>query len=108
MTSAASGRKKVVARIRITESRNYSEQEASALTGVRPDLLRYYCRIGLLGRERALEKNPIFDDTAVYEIRRVEGLRAEFGINRRALPLFCDLLRRVERLQNEIRYLRGP
>jgi DNA-binding transcriptional MerR regulator len=108
MTTARSGGKRVVARIRIAESGNYSEAEASALTGVRPDLLRYYCRIGLLGRERALEKAPIFDDTALYEIRRVEGLRIEFGINRRALPLFCHLLRRVERLQDEIRYLRGP
>ena len=108
MTSAHSRKKRVVARIRISAVRNYSELEASAETGVSPELLRYYRKVGLLGRDRAIKKDPIFDDSALFEIRRIERLRTEFGVSRRALPLFCELFRRVEHLQNEVRYLRGP
>jgi DNA-binding transcriptional MerR regulator len=108
MSASAFRRKRLVARIRLSSSEAYSVAEASANTGVSQDLLKYYCRTGLLGRKFALEENPTFDDSALYEIRRIERLRTEYGVSRRALPLFCDLFRQVERLQNEIRFLRGP
>ncbi len=103
-------RKRILARIQViaTGPANHSLEAAAALTGVRPDLLKYYCRAGLLGRERADAKAPTFDDGALYEVRRIEHLRQAYGVTRRALPLFCDLLRQVERLQDEVRFLRGP
>ncbi len=102
--------KKMLARIEVIEVRpiRHSLAEAAALTGVRPDLLRYYCRVGLLGRERARGGAPLFDDDALYEVRRIEHVRQAYGVTRRALPLFCDLLRQVDRLQEEVRFLRGP
>jgi DNA-binding transcriptional MerR regulator len=103
-------RKKTLARIEVivTGPAGHSLKAAAALTGVRPDLLRYYCRAGLLGRERAGASDPVFDDNALYEVRRIEHVRQAYGVTRRALPLFCDLLRQVERLQDEVRFLRGP
>ncbi len=110
MSAFVGRRKNVLARIQVfvTGPAVHSLVEAAALTGVRPDLLRYYCRAGLLGRERAGTAAPTFDDGALYEVRRIEHLRQAYGVTRRALPLFCDLLHQVERLQAEVRFLRGP
>lgn len=87
----------------------YSLETAARLTGVHPELLRYYCRQGLLGRDRATpDEEPEFDDDALYEVRRIEHFRRHHGVNRQALPVLCELWRTVDRLKRELRFLRGP
>jgi DNA-binding transcriptional MerR regulator len=88
----------------------YSLETAAHLTGVHPELLRYYCQRGLLGDAHAATENgePTFDDNALYEVRRIEHFRRHHGINRQALPLLCELWREIERLKSELRFLRGP
>jgi DNA-binding transcriptional MerR regulator len=87
----------------------YSLETAARLAGVHPEMLRYYCRLGLFGEARARpETELIFDDDTLYELRRFEHYRRHLGVNRRALPLLCELWREVERLQTELRFLRGP
>ncbi len=86
---------------------HYTLAAAARLTGVHPDLLRYYCRSGLLGEARThAEAEPAFDDTALYEVRRIEHFRRHHDVNLRALPLVCELAHEVERLQEELRFLR--
>ncbi len=88
---------------------HYSLATAAALTGVHPDLLRFYCATGLLGDGRTgTDRDPVFDDNAIYEARRIEHYRRHHGINRHALPLIFALSREVDRLQAELRFLRGP
>ena len=66
-------------------------------------------RQGLLGPERTdPDDDPTFDDNALYEIRRIEHFRRHHGVNRRALPLLCELWREIDRLKSELRFLRGP
>lgn len=85
----------------------YSLEVAAVLTGVHPDLLRYYCQIGLLGAERAdPNEEPVFDDHALYAVRKIDHLRRHQGVNLHALPLVCQLSREVERLRAELRFLR--
>jgi DNA-binding transcriptional MerR regulator len=87
----------------------YSLEAASNLTGVHPDMLRYYCRAGLLGDYyAALTVDPTFDDDALYEVRRIEHYRRDQGVNLHALPVICALQREVEQLRAELRFLRGP
>jgi len=87
----------------------YSLETAAGLAGVHPDLLRYYCQYGLFGPARdQTEIEPTFDDDAVYELRRIEDYRRHHGVNRQALPLLWELSHEVERLQAELRFLRGP
>lgn len=87
----------------------YSLSTAAHLTGVHPELLRHYCQLGLVGGPRAeAEYEPTFDDNALFEVRRIEHFQRDLGVNRQALPLICGLLREVDRLQTEIRFLRGP
>lgn len=97
--------------VRVTEvsPATYSVETAAELAGVPPDLLRYYCRLGLLGETRTRrEADPILDDDALYELRRFEHYRRHHRVDRATLRLICSLRREVERLQAEIRFLRGP
>jgi DNA-binding transcriptional MerR regulator len=72
-------------------------------------MLRYYCRLGLLGAERAEDEHePIFDEEALHEVRRIEHYRRHLAVGRQALPLVCELRRQAERQQIEIHFLRSP
>lgn len=83
-------------------------EEAARLAGIHPDMLRYYCRRGLFGDARAApETEPLFDDDALYELRRFEHYRRHHGVNRQTLRLLCDLWQKIDRLQAEVRALRG-
>ena len=81
-----------------------STEEVSTLTGLHPDLLRHYCRIGLLGESLARrDREPVFDDDALYELRRFEHYRSRRGMGRGTARLVCDLWRELARLRMEPR-----
>ncbi len=87
----------------------YSLETAAHLCGVHPEVLRHYCQIGLFGEARADPMaEPVFDDNALFELRRIEHYRTHHGVSRQTLRHICDLWREVERLQAELRFLRGP
>ena len=82
---------------------------AADLTGVHPDMLRYYCRVGLLGADRTgMWHEPTFDEDALQEVRRIEHYRRHLAVSRQALPLVCQLRREAERRRIEIHFLRCP
>ena len=86
----------------------YSLEAAADLVDIHPEMLRHYCRSGILGKVLARPgADLIFDDTAIYELRRFEHYRRHHGVNRKTLRLLCDLSRELERLRNEVRFLRG-
>ena len=86
----------------------YSLEDAARLGGVHPEMLRYYCRLGVLGETRAQpEAELAFDDDALFELRRFEHQRRHHGIDRNTLRLICGLRRDVDRLQAEVRFLRS-
>jgi DNA-binding transcriptional MerR regulator len=87
----------------------YSLQAVAQLTGVHTDLLSYYCYLGLID---AVCDDPvrglIFERSALGEIRRIEHYRRDLGVQRKALPLICELWREGERLHIELNFLRAP
>ena len=90
------------------EPTTYSLEEAARLAGVHPEMVRYYCQLGLFGEGRARpEAELVFDDDALYEMRRFERYRRHHGVNRQTLRLICDLWREVERMEAELRFLRS-
>lgn len=96
--------------VRVTEAgpASYSLETAARFAGLHPEVLRYYCHLGVLGEERARpDAELIFDDDALYELRRFEHYRRHHGVDRKTLRLICGLRREVERLQTEVRFLRG-
>lgn len=91
-----------------TASAPYSVEEAARLAGVHPDLLRHYHQRGLVFAAGATAGGePVFDDQALYTARRIEHLRRRHGASLSSLPLLCELLREVEELRAEVRFLRG-
>lgn len=86
----------------------YSLEDAARLANLHPEMLRFYCQQGFFGEARRQSSGElIFDDDALFELRRFEHYRRRHGVNRKALRLIAGLSREVERLQNELRFLRG-
>ena len=86
-----------------------SLETAADLTGVHPEMLRYYCRLGLLGPHRAKrDREPTFNEEALHEVRRIEHYRRHLAVSRQALPLVCELRREAERQHIEIHFLHCP
>ena len=84
----------------------HSLWDAAHLTGVPPEMLRYYCRLGLLdARPDPVTREPTFDNDAVEEISRIEHYRRYLGVHRRALPLICQLRRECERMRIKLAFL---
>lgn len=81
-------------------------EEAASLTGVHPEMLRYYVRAGLIDSSHGfLDASPCFDDEALQEVRRIEYYRRHLGVGRRALPLICELRREGERRHIDLHFL---
>ena len=88
--------------------RSYSLAVTASLAGIHPEMLRYYCRLGLFGESHAgLEAEWIFDDDALYKLRQFENYRRTHGLNRKTLRFIFSLFRDIEILQTELRFLRG-
>jgi hypothetical protein len=87
----------------------YSLETAARLAEMHPEMLRYYCRLGLFGEAREHPTAELFfDEAALQELHRFEYYRVHHGIDRQTLRLICGLRREVERLKNELRSLRVP
>jgi DNA-binding transcriptional MerR regulator len=85
----------------------YSLETAASLAGIHPEMLRYYCRFGLFGDVGATpDAELIFDDDAIYQLRRFEHYRRNNRVSRKTLRLIFSLWRDIELLQTELRYLR--
>lgn len=86
----------------------YTLEAAADLSGIHPDMLRYYCQAGLLGEKFChTEAEVRFDDNALYELGWIEYYRNHHGVNRQALTVIFELRRDLQRLQQEVRFLRG-
>jgi DNA-binding transcriptional MerR regulator len=84
----------------------FSIDLTARLTGVHPDMLRYYCRLGLIEAQAAGPAGEAaFDESTLDEVRRIEHYRRHLGVGRRALPLICELRREGERKNIEFGFL---
>lgn len=98
-----------LALVPVTAPAYYSLEAAAQLSGVHPEMLRYYWRLGLLeAHHGAWEDELFFDADAIQEVRRLEHYRRHLGVSRRALPLICELRRASERQHIELRFLGSP
>ena len=79
---------------------------AAQHAGVHPELLLYYCRLGLLGPERAQRgASATFDRAALEEVARIEHYRRHLGVQRQALAFVCAMRREGIRRKIELRFL---
>lgn len=84
----------------------YSLEDSAHISGVHPEMLRYYSRIGLIVDQRPGDKSgPWFDVRALEEVDRIEHYRRHLGVGRRGLPLVCALRREAERRDITLHFL---
>lgn len=86
----------------------YSLDATAHLTGVSRRAVLFYCRAHLI---EAVPCPPFgalyFREDAIRTIRQVEVLRRRYGINMHGVRMIFDLIQEVERLRDEMRFLKG-
>lgn len=87
-------------------SESYSLEALIQVTATSRQVLAMYCEHGLIA-PLGEEGEPQFDDQALHQVRRLEYLRAAYGANVEGLRAICALLRRVDELETEVRFLRA-
>jgi len=86
----------------------YSIETAARITHIPRRRIALYYKHGLVRPVADPEQGGwYFDDHALRTLRRIEALREAWGLNLPAIKLVLDLMAEVERLQEEIRFLRG-
>ena len=84
----------------------YSIEAAARLAQVPRRLIAICCRYGLVSPVVAPECGGwYFNTEAIRTLRRIEYLRTECELNMPAIKLVLDLMREVERLRDEVRFL---
>ena len=83
----------------------YSIETVERITHISRDRILIFEQRGLI-RPAAKEGEARFDDAAILRLRRLALLLSEYGLNDRGLQHVVELLDEVERLREEIRFLR--
>ncbi len=84
----------------------YSIETVEQITHLARDRIVLYQRYGLVQPVRSAD-GLYFDDRAVLRLRRIAFLLSEYGINEAGVRHFAALLDEVERLREELKFLRG-
>lgn len=73
----------------------YSASSLADLARIHPEMVLCYWRLGLL-RAEVDRQDPLFDDDALFVLKRLEELRKEYNLSLRALRLLAEALRAHE------------
>jgi hypothetical protein len=86
----------------------YSLETVEQITRISRSQIILYREYGLVtGVARETPPGVWFDDEAIHRLRRLAFLAAEYGVNENGLRTFAALLAELERLREEVRFLRG-
>jgi hypothetical protein len=90
-----------------TSSELYTLETVERITRISKDRILVYYRYGIV-KAAATEPpdDPRFDDEAVHKLRRIAVLLTEYGVNEKGVLALSSLLDEVERLREELRFLR--
>ena len=85
----------------------YSIETVVQITQTPRHQIAVYCRHGLISPVTMPERDGWwFDQEAIRELRRIECLRVDYGMNLAGLRVIAELFREVEQLREEVRALR--
>lgn len=86
----------------------YSIEMVEKITHISRDRIVLYYHHGLVSPAQKApdEEKLVFDDVAIHKLRRIAFLLSEYGINPEGLKAFASLINEVERLREEVRFLR--
>lgn len=80
---------------------------AARLTGLHPQTVRLYERLGLVAPQRTTNRNRLYSDADVQRLLQIRRLTQEMGVNLAGVEVILDLLAKMERMQEEIDVLRS-
>lgn len=83
----------------------YSLEAICHLTGVPRRTVLIYCRNGLIAPCKPDGQPLEFGEEAIYLVRRIETLRNVHGINLAGVRMVLGLVREVQKLREEMRFL---
>lgn len=85
----------------------YSIEQTARLAQIPRRLVAIYFRRGLVSPIADPDTEGwFFDDDAIRTLRQIEYLRDSLGMSTPAIKLVSELLREIEDLRNEVRFLR--
>ena len=85
----------------------YSLDELARLANVSPALAQRYLDEGLIQPVAGNARTAwFFDDNALYELRLIQRLRRELGLNIAGVAIVRELQRQIDELKTEIEALR--
>ena len=85
---------------------NYTLAEVAYRTGLHPELIDRFIRLGLIEFTGSTDDGePLFDPEVIPLIRRILRLRNELGVNYAGIGVILELMSRLEALEARIRDL---
>ena len=85
----------------------YTLEELARLGGVSPALVQRYVDEGLIDPIAGnVRTSFFFDDNALFELRRIQRLRRELGVNIAGVAVIHELQRQIDELKAELDRLR--
>lgn len=76
--------------------------------GLHPELVRRLVQLGVVEPTGGTARTPLFPRDAAARLARVSRLRRDLGLNYAGALLACELLARIERLEERLRRYDSP
>lgn len=98
-----------VTEVRISTQRpgeRYGGEDVAKLAECEFAVVAEFCEAGYIEPAGVSGNQFLFDDEAVYLVRRLHGLRTDMRLPNESLALIADLMRQVRALESEVRTLR--
>ncbi|MBM3493527.1 MAG: MerR family transcriptional regulator [Armatimonadetes bacterium] len=84
----------------------YMISVAAQLTGLHPQTVRLYERLGLITPRRISNKNRLYSDADIARLQQIRRFTRDMGVNLAGVEVILELLRRIEDMQAELDALR--
>ena len=75
---------------------------ASQLTGLHPQTVRLYERLGLVAPKRVNNKNRLYSDLDIARLQQIRRFTQEMGVNLAGVEIILELLQKIEDLQRQV------
>src|SRR5687768_9877975 len=84
----------------------YMISVAAQLTGLHPQTVRLYERLGLVSPQRVNNKNRLYCQADIERLLQIRRFTQDMGVNLAGVEVILDLLEKMDRLQQEMEDLR--
>ena len=84
----------------------YMISVAAQLTGLHPQTVRLYEKLGLVSPRRVNNKNRLYCDADIERLLKIRRFTHDMGVNLAGVEIILDLLQKMEEMQQEMDRLR--